>query len=149
MKKHGHKRRGKSKGAAAGRKAFPQRRGLQLLPYPIRENLPILGSQQSKGGRAEALAKCRTADESCVWYITEGSARRDIEGKAVDYLLYGLVQGAGRKLDYFWLSDLATFRSATGTPVERDAHWRPKSLAQIAPELFRAGENPQKGKGRI
>jgi hypothetical protein len=111
-------------------------RGLKLLPYTIRENLPILGSQQSKGGKAKALAKCCTADGSLTWYITEGSARRDTDGKAVDYLLYGLVEGQCRQLDYFWLSDLETLRSPLGSPVERDSHWRPKMLQEIAPEMF-------------
>jgi hypothetical protein len=111
-------------------------RSLKLLPYAIRENLPILGSEQSKGGQAKAIAKCCTADGKVTWYITEGSARRDTENRAVDYLLYGLVEGQCRKLDYFWLSDLATICSPTGLSVERDSHWRPKSLAEIAPELF-------------
>jgi hypothetical protein len=111
-------------------------RSLQLLPYEIRENLPILGSQQSKGGQAKVWAKCYTAGDSFAWYITEGSARRDPEGKAVDYLLYGLVAGEHRQLDCFWLSDLATFHSPVGLPVQRDSHWQPKSLAEIAPELF-------------
>jgi hypothetical protein len=112
-------------------------RALKLLPYAIRENLPILGSRQHLGGKAKALVKCSTTDGSLAWYITEGSARRDPEGRAVDYLLYGLVEGQCRKLDYFWLSDLETLRSPTGAPVVRDAHWQPKSLEQIAPEMFK------------
>ena len=111
-------------------------RSLGLLPYEIRENLPLLGSQQSKGGQAKPVAKCCIADGSLSWYITEGSARRDADGKAVDYLLYGLVAGMRRQLDYFWLSDLTTIRSPSGLLVQRDSHWRPRSLEEIAPELF-------------
>jgi len=120
-------------------------RGLKLLPYPIRENLPILGSQQRLGGKMKVLTRWSTADGSLAWHITEGSARRDIDGKAVDYLLYGLVEGQRRELDYFWLSDLATVRGPTGLPVERDLHWRPKTLAEIAPEVFRSPEKEQEG----
>jgi len=109
---------------------------LKLLPYAVRENLPILGSQQSKGGQAKALARCFAAEDARAWYITEGSARRNTDGKAVDYLLYGLVEGEHRKLDYFWLSELETLRSPRGLPVRRDSHWRPKMLQEIAPELF-------------
>ena len=110
---------------------------LKLLPYAIRENLPILGSQQHLGGKAKALAKCHTTDGSLAWYITEGSARRDADGKAVDYLLYGLIKGQGRKLDYFWLSDLVSLRSPAGSSaVMRDSRWQAKSLEEIAPELF-------------
>lgn len=115
-------------------------RGLRLLPYAIRENLPILGSQRTLGGKAKALARWFTVDGSCTWYITEGSARRTPDGKAVDYLLYGLVVGRGGQFDYFWLSDLVMHRSPNGLPIERDLRWRPKMLEQIAPELFEAQE---------
>jgi hypothetical protein len=138
MKKHRRKRLSKYRTAVAnGKAAKSKARGLRLLPYPIRENLPLLGSERRKGGPAKVLAKCFLADGSRTWYVSEGSARRDTDGQAVDYLLYGLVEEGGcRKLDYFWLSDLATLRSPAGAPVERDAHWRPKGLAEIAPEMF-------------
>ncbi len=113
-----------------------QAQSLKLLPYAIRENLPILGSQQSKGGQAKVWTKCFTVDGSRAWYITEGSARRNPEGQAVDYLLYGLMEGECRKLDYFWLSELAAFHDPAGLPVRRDRNWQPKSLAEIAPEVF-------------
>ena len=111
-------------------------RALKLLPYAVRENLPILGSQRSLGGQAKALARWSMPDSSRQWYITEGSARRNTDGQAVDYLLYGLVEGERRQLDYFWLSELETLRSPRGLPVRRDSHWRPKMLQEIAPELF-------------
>lgn len=137
MKKHGKNSLGENKAVKADPKTVRNTsRRLQLLPYPIRENLPILGSQQKLGGQAKVLARWFTPGGSRAWYLTEGSARRDPEGKAVDYLLYGLVEGPGRKFDYFWLSDLATLRSPRGSPVQRDSHWRPKMLQEIAPEMF-------------
>ncbi len=66
---------------------------------------------------------------------------RNPAGKAVDYLLYGLVEGQGGKLDYFWLSDLETLRSPTGLAVVRDPHWQPKMLQEIAPEMFTTNRN--------
>ena len=114
---------------------------LKLLPYTVRENLPILGSRQSLGGQAKALTRWFAPGGSLSWYITEGSARRDPEGRAVDYLLFGLVTGPGKQLDYFWLSDFTTGGGPTGLPVERDLHWRPKTLEEIAPEMFRSQDN--------
>jgi hypothetical protein len=127
--------------AISKRAAENKARGLKLLPYAIRENLPILGSRQNLGGQAKAIAKCSMADGSRTWFITEGSARRDPDGQAVDYLLYGLAQAERRQLDYFWLSDLVTLRSPTGLPVLRDSRWRPKTLAEIAPEVFKSQKN--------
>jgi len=127
----------------ADKRAVSKSRSLKLLPYEIRENLPILGSQQSKGGKAKVLTRWFTSDGSLAWHITEGSARRDKEGKAVDYLLFGLVEGQGREMNYFWLSDLATVHGPTGLPVARDPHWRPKTLQEIAPEMFKSQEKEQ------
>jgi hypothetical protein len=123
----------------------PGHRGLKLLPYAIRENLPILGSQQSRGGKAKVLAKCFTPDGTRAWYITEGSARRNPDGVAVNYLLFGLIEGQPRKLDYFWLSELETIRGPTGLPVERDSYWQPKTLEEIVPEMFASQANQVEG----
>lgn len=125
-------------------------RALKLLPYAIRENLPILGSQQSLGGQAKALTRWATPDGSCEWYVTEAAARRDPEGRAVDYLLFGLVVGQGKQLDYFWLSDFVAGRSPMDR-VERDLRWRPKTLGEIAPEVFetRAKETGELRHGEI
>lgn len=119
------------------RRRSGEAQALKFLPYPVRENLPILGSQQHLRGKARVLAKCSTANGALAYYVIEGSARRNTDNEAVDYLLYGLVAGQCRKLDYFWLSDLAAFRSSTGLPLVRDRRWKPKPLEEIAPELFR------------
>jgi hypothetical protein len=136
MKKYCQNPLCESKAVTADKRAVSKSRSLKLLPYEIRENLPILGSQQGLGGQAKVLTRWFTADGSLGWYLTEGSARRDKDGKAVDYLLFGLVEGQCREMNYFWLSDLAMFHSPTGLPVVRDLHWRPKMLQEIAPELF-------------
>jgi hypothetical protein len=146
MKKHPQKRPHENKAVVADRKAARiKARGLKLLPYPIRENLPILGSQQRLGGKMKVLTRWFTPDGSLAWHITEGSARRDKDGKAVDYLLFGLVEGQCSEMNYFWLSDLETVRGPTGVPVERDLHWRPKTLEEIAPEMFKSQEREQEG----
>jgi hypothetical protein len=138
---------GKGRARAIDLAAVPSvgRTGLMLLPYSVRENLPILGSQQGKGGQAKVWVKCFIPDGSLAWYITEGSARRNPDGQAVDYLLFGLVEGQDRKLDYFWLSDLEAIRGPTGLPVERDPDWQPRTLQEIAPELFASQDKQMEG----
>ncbi len=135
---------GENSGAKSRREALSSTgRGQRLLPYAIRENLPILGSQRRLGGRAKALVRWSTHDGSRGWYITEGSARRTPDGEAVDYLLYGLVVGQDRRFDYFWLSDVMMYHDSLGVRVERDPRWRPKRLDEIAPEIFRSQDKEQ------
>jgi len=136
--------RGNNGGAKSNRKAISSTdRGQRLLPYAIRENLPILVSQRRLGGQAKALVRWSTPDGSFAWYITEAAARRTPDGKAVDYLLYGLVVGQDRRFDYFWLSDVMMCHDSLGMRVERDPRWRPKRLDEIAPEMFRSQDNEQ------
>ncbi|HOH65613.1 MAG: hypothetical protein RBS72_21540 [Sedimentisphaerales bacterium] len=135
---------GENSGAKSRREALSSTgRGQRLLLYAIRENLPILGSQQRLGGQAKVLVRWSTRDGSCEWYITEGSARRTPDGEAVDYLLYGLVVGQNRRFDYFWLSDVMMYRDSPGMRVERDPCWQPKRLDEIAPEMFRSQDKEQ------
>jgi len=136
--------RGENSGVKANGKALSSTgRGRRLLPYAIRENLPILGSQRRVGGRAKALVRWSTSDGSITYYVTEGSPRRTPDGEAVDYLLYGLVVGQDRQFDYFWLSDVMVCHDSLGTRVERDPRRRPKRLDEIAPEMFRSQDKEQ------
>ncbi|MHC4070493.1 MAG: DUF2958 domain-containing protein [Planctomycetota bacterium] len=116
-------------------------RGMKLLPYKIRERLPSLGGQDCKGGKAVAYAKCFTPSSSWTWYITEGSPVRNKDNDPVDYILFGLVEGQCKELGYFRLSELESVRGPMGLPIERDLHWKPKTLEEIAPEMF--GNNEQ------
>ena len=135
---------GNNSGVKSNRKPISSTdRGQRLLPYAIRENLPILGSQRRLGGQAKALVRWSTPDGSLAWYITEGSARRTPDGEAVDYLLYGLVVERDRQFDYFWLSDLMMYYSPRALRVERDPRWRPKRLDETTPEMFRSQDNEQ------
>ena len=62
------------------------------------------------------------------WYITE------YDGKD---MLFGLVDGQDKELGYVSLSELESVRGPMGLPIERDIHWQPKTLEEIAPEMFR------------
>ena len=113
-------------------------RGMKLLPYKIRERLPSLGGQDDKGGKAVAYAKCFSPSSSWTWYITEGSPVRNRDNDPVDYILFGLVEGQCKELGYFRLSELESVNGPMGLPIERDLYWKPKTLEEIAPEMFKA-----------
>jgi hypothetical protein len=126
--------------AAKKRAANNRIRGMKLLPCKIRERLPSLGGQDGKGGNAIAYAKCFSPDSSFSWFITEGSPVRNKENDVVDYILFGLVDGQFKELGYFRLSELESVRGPMGLPIERDLYWKPKTLEEIAPEMFSGNE---------
>jgi hypothetical protein len=100
-------------------------RGHQLLPDEIRKQLPPLYSQDGKGGKAIAYAKFFLG--SWTWWATE------FDGEDT---FFGLVEGFEKELGYFSLSELENTKGPLGLPIERDLHWQPKPLDEIAPELF-------------
>ncbi len=112
-------------------------RGMKLLPKEIREMLPPLYSQDGKGGKAVAYVKYFTPSSSWTWLATEGEPVLDESGKEVDYKFFGLVFGHEREFGYFLLSELEEVRGPMGLPIERDLWWKPKTLEEIAPEMFR------------
>ncbi len=111
-------------------------RGMKLLTQEIRKKLPPLYSQDGKGGQAVAYVKYFTPSSSWTWYATEGEPVLDESGQEVDFKFFGLVDGHDRELGYFVLSELESVCGPMGLPIERDLWWRPKTLAEIAPEMF-------------
>lgn len=103
---------------------------MQLLTQDIRRILPPLYSQEEKGGDAIVYAKFFCTWSAWSWFVTEGSE----EGE--DFLFFGLVDGLEKELGYFSLSELEGVRGPLGLAIERDLHWQPKTLRQVAPELF-------------
>jgi len=112
-------------------------RGMKLLPQEIREKLPPLYSQDGKGGKAIVYVKFFTPSSSWTWYATEGEPVLDESGKEVDFRFFGLVDGHEKELGYFVLSELEEVRGPMGLPIERDLHFKPKMLEEIAPEMFK------------
>ena len=100
---------------------------MQLITEEIRHALPPLYSQDGKGGDATATVKYFTPDSSWTWYATE------FDGEDT---FFGLVDGHEKEPGYFSLSELQSVRGPMGLPIERDLHWQPKTLREIAPELF-------------
>ena len=107
---------------------------MKLLTKAIRKKLPPLYSQEALGGKAVAHVKFFTPDSSpWTWYILEGGPARDPD----DFLFFGLVEGLEKELGYFTLSELEGVRGPLGLRVERDLYWKPKTLKEIAPEMFK------------
>ena len=100
---------------------------MELMTTAVRQALPPLGAQDQLGGKAVAHVKFFTPDGSWTWYATE------FDGED---MLFGLVDGHVKELGYFSLSELREVRGALGLPIERDLYWTPKTLDEIAPELF-------------
>ena len=118
---------GKTVVKANKRAANDKIRGMKLLTKEIRRKLPPLYSQDDKGGKAIAYVKFFTPDSGFTFWATE------FDGKDT---FFGLVDGHCKELGYFSLSELESIRGPMGLPIERDLHWQPKTLEEIAPELF-------------
>jgi hypothetical protein len=99
-----------------------------LLTEEIRRQIPPLYSQEGKGGKAVIHVKFFTPDSSWTWYATE------FDGQD---LFFGLVEGQFKELGYFSLSELESAKGPMGLHIERDLHWNPTRLCEIAPEMFR------------
>ncbi|MFC1677907.1 DUF2958 domain-containing protein [Planctomycetota bacterium] len=116
-------------------------RGMKLLPKELREKLPPLYSQDGKGGKAVVYTKYFTPSSNWTWLATEGEPILDESGThEVDYKFFGLVFGYEQEFGYFLLSELEEVRGPMGLPIERDLYFQPKTLEEIAPEMFRKEE---------
>lgn len=100
---------------------------MKLMTQEVRKKLPALYAQDGKGGDAIVNVKFFTPDSSWTWYATE------FDGED---MFFGLVDGQERELGYFSLAELHKARGPMGLPIERDLHWKPKTLREIAPEMF-------------
>lgn len=100
---------------------------MMLLTQENKKTLPDLYAQDGKGGDAVAFVKFFDPCGSWTWYATEF----DGEDR-----FFGLVDGNEKELGYFSLSELKTVKGRFGLGIERDMYWTPKTLRQIAPEMF-------------
>ena len=116
-------------------------RGMRLLTKEIRKKLPPLYSQDGKGGKAVAQVKYFSPSSSWTWYGVEGEPVLDESGEEIDFRFFGLVDGHCKELGYFVLSELEEVRGPMGLPIERDLYWQPKTLEEIAPEMFESRGN--------
>ena len=115
-------------------------RGMKLLTKKIRKQLPSLYSQDDNGGKAIVYVKFFTPSSSWTWYATEGEPVLDDSGNEIDFCFFGLVDGHEKELGYFNLSELESINGPMGLPIERDLWFKPKTLEEIAPEIFKQEE---------
>jgi len=108
---------------------------MKLLTKKLREKLPPLYAQEKLGSKAVAHVKFFTPDSNWTFWATE------FDGKDT---FFGLVDGHEKELGYFSLTELESIRGPMGLPIERDLYWQPKTLEQIAPELFKSIEESRK-----
>jgi len=101
---------------------------MKLLTQEILLRLPQLYATENIPTKdVVAQVKFFTPDSSWTWYATEFD---------VQDTFFGLVDGLEKELGYFSLSELQSVRGPLGLPVERDLHWTPKTLGEIAPDKF-------------
>ena len=117
-------------------------RCMKLLTQEIRKVLPPLYAQDGKGGKAVVYLRLFTPDSSWTWLITEGSPIIEA-GREIDFQFFGLVEGQCKELGYVALSELESVRGPMGLPIERDLWWKPRTLEEIAPEMFRSDERTE------
>jgi len=95
---------------------------VELLTPEIREALPLLYANEEEGLAAQALVKFFTPDSNWTWYASE------FDGEDI---FFGLVIGFEAELGYFSLQELQSVRGPLGLPIERDLHYKPRSLAEL------------------
>ena len=112
-------------------------RGMKLLPKELRYKLPALYSQDGKGGKAVVYVKYFTPSSSWTWLVLEGGPIKDSDNNEIDFQFFGLVDGFEKELGYFNLSELESIKGPMGLPIERDLYFKPKTLDEIFPEMFK------------
>ena len=95
---------------------------MKLINDEIKNKLPKLFEQDSKGLNALAYVKFFTPDSNWSWYVTE------FDG--VD-IFYGLVDGLDKELGYFSLSELESVRGPLGLKIERDLYFEPTKIGEL------------------
>ena len=99
---------------------------MKLLTKALERKLPALYSQDDRGKNAVIHAKFFTPDSNWTWYVLEGERLNN------DVRLFGIVDGFVTEYGYFLLSQLESVRGSMGLPVERDLHWKPQSVVEVA-----------------
>lgn len=95
---------------------------MKLINDKIKNIIPKLYEQDSKGLHAIAYIKFFTPDSNWSWYVTE------FDG--VD-TFFGLVDGLDKELGYFSLSELESIRGPLGLKIERDLYFKLTKIGEL------------------
>ena len=104
----------------------------KLITKEIGDPIPALYANENVENYDSVLAHAKLFSpySSWTWYVTEWNRETG--------LCFGLVQGFEEELGYFSLDELAEVTVFGGVPaVERDLHWKPKTLGEIRRESSR------------
>ena len=63
------------------------------------------------------------------WFVTEGDRQPD-----GDWELYGMVHGDFKEIGPFMLSELTSITGPAGLKIERDLHYKGKTLDDVIPD---------------
>jgi len=101
-----------------------------LLTKKIRETLPALYAQKSKGDDAIVHVKFFCPWNAQTWYITEGNLEED------DYIFFGLFyDGREEEWGYSSLNEFTSVKHRSGLGIERDRHWKPITVRELKKDL--------------
>ena len=95
----------------------------EFFPKEVEKALPPLYAQEHLGEQAMVHAKFFTPDSNWTWYATEYDP--------AERIFFGLVVGFETELGYFSLGELMSATGPLGLHIERDIHWKPKTIAEI------------------
>lgn len=100
---------------------------MKLLTKELERRFAQLGSQEDRGDDAIVVCKFFTPDSNWTWWATENSPEtREC---------FGLVQGFEVEFGYFSLEELETATGPLGLHVERDLHWKERTIGEVRAAL--------------
>lgn len=94
---------------------------MKLLTKALEKRFAEVGRQEALGEQAVVIAKFFTPDGSWTWLATEFE----------NGMFFGLVSGLEVELGYFSLEELENARGPLGLPIERDLHWKERTVAEV------------------
>ena len=97
---------------------------MKLLTKELIKKFPPLNANDGKDpSEVPIIAKFFDPTGSWTWYATEYDG---------EDMFFGLVNGFEKELGYFSLSELQSVKGLLGLGIERDLHFKGKTLADVS-----------------